>query len=41
MEMDLNDFLGSEVAANTAALESALTSHDFVELSATILTVHA
>jgi predicted nuclease of predicted toxin-antitoxin system len=36
-----NDALSKLLAANMAALESALAKHDFVELSATTLAIHA
>jgi predicted nuclease of predicted toxin-antitoxin system len=36
-----NDALSKLLAANMAALEAALVKHDFVELSALTLTIHA
>jgi predicted nuclease of predicted toxin-antitoxin system len=36
-----NDALSKLLAANIVALESALAKHDFVELSATTLVIHA
>jgi predicted nuclease of predicted toxin-antitoxin system len=35
-----NDALSRLIAANLSALESALKNHNFVELSATALTIH-
>ena len=36
-----NDVLSKLLAANLAGLETALVKHDFVELSASTLTIHA
>jgi predicted nuclease of predicted toxin-antitoxin system len=36
-----NDKLSQLLAANLAALEKALSQHDFVELSATAITIHS